>query len=47
MLVMTLTRAKFEALTADHTQKVVNCARQALGKANKTYDQLDEILLIV
>ena len=46
MLVMTLTRAKFEALTADLTQKVVDCARQALAKAGKTYDQLDEILLI-
>lgn len=46
MLVMTLTRAKFESLTADLTQKVVNCARQALAKANKTYEQLDEILLI-
>jgi len=46
MLVMTLTRAKFEALTADLTQKVVDCARQALAKAGKTYDQLDEILLV-
>lgn len=46
MLVMTLTRAKFEALTADLTQKVVDCARQALSKAGKTYDELDEILLI-
>lgn len=46
MLVMTLTRAKFEALTADLTAKVVDCARQALSKAGKTYDQLDEILLI-
>ena len=46
MLLMTLTRAKFEALTADLTAKVVDCARQALAKAGKTYDQLDEILLI-
>jgi len=46
MLVMTLTRAKFEALTADLTQKVVDCAKQALAKAGKTYAQLDEILLI-
>ncbi|MBQ3415850.1 MAG: molecular chaperone DnaK [Clostridia bacterium] len=46
MLLMTLTRAKFEALTADLTQKVVDCARQALAKAGKTYDQLDEVLLI-
>ena len=46
MLVMTLTRAKFEALTADLTQRVVDCAKQALTKAGKTYAQLDEILLI-
>jgi molecular chaperone DnaK len=46
MLVMTLTRAKFEALTADLTQRVVDCAKQALAKAGKTYTQLDEILLI-
>jgi len=46
MLVMTLTRAKFEALTADLTQKVVDCAKQALAKAGKSYAQLDEILLI-
>ena len=46
MLVMTLTRAKFEALTDNLTQKVVNCAKEALKKAGKTYSDLDEILLI-
>ena len=46
MLVMTLTRAKFEAITADLTQRVVDCARQALSKAGKTYNDLSEILLI-
>ena len=46
MLLMTLTRAKFESLTTDLTQKVVDCARQALSKAGKTYGDLSEILLI-
>ncbi len=46
MLIMTLTRAKFEALTADLTKKVVECARQALSKAGKTYGELSEILLV-
>ena len=46
MLVMKLTRAKFEALTSDLTDKVVDCARQALSKAGKTYNELDEILLV-
>ena len=46
MLVMKLTRAKFEALTEDLTKKVVECARQALSKAGKTYGELTEILLV-
>ena len=46
MLMMTVTRAKFEALTTDLTQRVVDCAKQALAKAGKSYTQLDEILLI-
>lgn len=46
MLVMSLTRAKFESLTADLTSRVVDCAKQALAKAGKSYDDLDEILLI-
>lgn len=46
MLIMKLTRAKFEALTSDLTDKVVECARQALSKAGKTYDELSEILLV-
>jgi molecular chaperone DnaK len=46
MLIMKLTRAKFESLTADLTSKVVECARQALSKAGKTYGELTEILLV-
>lgn len=46
MLIMKLTRAKFEALTSDLTDEVVECARQALSKADKTYDELSEILLV-
>lgn len=46
MLVKKITRAKFEALTSDLTDKVVECARQALSKAGKTYNDLSEILLV-
>ena len=46
MLVMTLTRAKFENLISNLVEKVVNFAKSALSKAGKTYDQLDEILLV-
>ena len=46
MLVMTLTRAKFEALTADLTNEVVKCAQEALKKAGKTASDLSEILLV-
>jgi len=46
MLIMKLTRAKFEELTYDLTKKVVECARQALSKAGKTYGELSEILLV-
>lgn len=46
MLVKKVTRAKFQSLTEDLTNKVVDCARQALSKAGKTYAELDEILLV-
>ena len=46
MLLMKLTRAKFEELTYDLTKEVVECARQALSKAGKTYGELTEILLV-
>lgn len=46
MLNMKITRAKFEEITYDLTKRVVDCAREALKKAGKTYDELDEILLV-
>lgn len=46
MLVMTLTRSKFEQLTDSLTQKVVDCAKKALEKAGKTASDLSEILLV-
>lgn len=46
MLIKKITRAKFEELTYDLTKKVVECARQALSKAGKTYGDLTEILLV-
>lgn len=46
MLIMSLTRAKLDSLISDLISKVVNYARQALSKAGKTYEQLDEILLV-
>lgn len=46
MLVMTLTKAKFEQLTSEYTEKIVNCVSEALKKANKTYLDINEILLV-
>lgn len=46
MLVTTLTRAKFEQLTSDLTNKVVDCAKKCLEKAGKNASDLDEILLV-
>lgn len=46
MLMMTLTRAKFEQLTADLVDRIVDCAREALNKAGKTNAELSEILLV-
>ncbi len=42
----TLTRAKFEALTADLTDRVVEIAKRALEKSGRTLDELDGILLV-
>lgn len=42
----TLTRAKFEALTADITKRVGECAKEALKKAGKTASDIDNVLLI-
>lgn len=46
MLAMTLTRAKYTALTQDLTDRVIGCARTAIEKAHKTVDEVDEILLV-
>lgn len=45
-LVVTLTRAKFEQLTADITEKAINCTAKSFEKAGKTADEIDEILLV-
>ena len=46
MLVTNLTRAKFEQLTQEFTQRLVECAKEALKKADKTASEIDEILLV-
>jgi molecular chaperone DnaK len=46
MLVMTLTRAKFESLTKKYTDKVIEIAKRALQKANKTASDITDILLV-
>ena len=43
MLVETLTRAKFESLTDEFTEKIVSIARRAINKAGV---EIDEILLV-
>ena len=46
MLIMTLTRAKFESLTKKYTDKVIEIAKRALQKANKTASDITDILLV-
>ena len=46
MLVMTITRAKFEQLTQYLTQKVIEIAKRALYKAGKTSADITDILLV-
>ena len=46
MLVMTLTRAKFESLVADLNKQVVEIAKRALNKAGKTSADINDILLV-
>ena len=46
MLIMTLTRAKFEAMTKKFTDQVIEIAKRALQKANKTADDITDILLV-
>ena len=46
MLVTALSRAKFESLTSDITNKVIEIGRRALEKAGKTSSDINEILLV-
>lgn len=46
MLVMTITRAKFEQLTENLTKQVIEIARRALEKAHKTKSDITDILLV-
>ena len=46
MLVMTLTRAKFESLVVDLNKQVVEIAKRALDKAGKTSADINDILLV-
>ena len=43
---ITLTRAKFEQLTADITAEAVECTKKAIEKAGLTKNDLSEILLV-
>ncbi len=43
---ITLTRAKFDELTADLVEKTMEPTRQALSDAKLTADQIDKILLV-
>lgn len=45
-LVMTLTRAKYEQLTTDLVEKIVDCCEKCLEKGHKTASDLNEILLV-
>lgn len=45
-LVLTLSRAKFEDLTADLTTKAVDLTAKAFEKAGKTANEIDKILLV-
>ena len=46
MLVMTLTRAKFESMTKYLTNRVIEIAKNALKKAGKTVSDITDILLV-
>ena len=46
MLLLTLSKAKFESLTANLTNKVIEIAKRALNKANKSISDVDQILLV-
>lgn len=46
MLITTLTRAKFESMVSDLNAKVIEIAKRALDKANKTASDINDILLV-
>lgn len=46
MLTMTLTRAKYEQLTAGLIERMVKCGHECLNKAGVDKSELDEILLV-
>lgn len=46
MLILTLTRAKFESLVSDLNKRVVEIAKRALNKAGKTSSEINDILLV-
>ena len=46
MLVLTLTRAKFESITKKYTDKVIEIAKRALQKAGKNASDITDILLV-
>lgn len=46
MLVMTLTRAKFESLVSDLNSRVIEIAKRALEKAGKNASEINDILLV-
>jgi len=46
MLVTNLTRAKFEQMTKKFTDRVIEIAKRALGKANKSASDITDILLV-
>jgi molecular chaperone DnaK len=45
-LVMTLTRARFEQLTADLVERTMGPVQQALADAGLTSDEIDEVVLV-
>ena len=46
MLILTLTRAKFESLVSDLNKRVVEIAKRALNKSGKTASEINDILLV-
>jgi len=46
MLVMTLTRAKYEQLTQHLVDRMIKCGKECLAKANLNKSDVDEILLV-